>query len=269
MYHSDPTFNRVMTVFVEQGNRGLTPAFFAYELDMTSRAAEALLDEMVKHSLLDIDFDDNGQLYYSLSQDAIFDIELRQQQEQQAPYPDEPAAYEPATHEPSNDWGQPQGFDGTVGQGGWAPTPQPAGRQPRRPAPVGPDGCDGTVGHPGDVRQPADLWADGPAPVQQPSTAHRPAGDQQMVRYDDENLPARPRRSADPMIAALLSVLLVGTGQIYNREVGKGVAMFISWTVLWMFSMGWIVNLWAVVDAYGVAARNRHDSSRDPSRELT
>ncbi|QDG49595.1 hypothetical protein FIV42_02220 [Persicimonas caeni] len=279
MYHADPTFNRVLTVFLEQDHASLTPSFIAYELDLTSRAAEQLLDEMVKRSLLDLDFDDNGQLYYTVSADAKFEIEQRRE-EQRREAASVSRAPQVQAHAPRNDWRQPHGFDGAVGSAAPQAPPrvqQPPYRSRRQPAPdaQSPDGCDGTAGYPSDswdTDGAAMTLADGPW---EPTQPHRPPAHhdgrrrregeshhhgQDLVRYQQRDL--MTHRQADPMVAALLSMLFVGTGQIYNREVGKGLAMFVSCAVLWLFSMGWIVNVWAVVDAYGVAARNRLRNDR-------
>ncbi len=277
MYQTDRRFDRVLSIFDEQGDIPLTPSFVAYELDVTSRSAEQVLDEMVKHSLLDLDFDENGQLYYSLGADGH-------------------ARLRGAAS--ATDWAQPGGADGAVGH---APAAAPPFQPSRRPAPaaVAPDGCDGTVGHPGeaggygfaapDDRSGADgsahlpqRWTppyDGPsatpappgaaphhprhhdpgAPHQQPWQSPR---DTRMARYEHRDLIRH--RQADPMIAGLLSVLIVGTGQIYNRQVGKGLVMFVACWVLWLtFGMGWIINIWAIVDAYNVANRNRRNADRE------
>jgi hypothetical protein len=156
-YHTDPEFDHVLSVFIEQGNERLGPSFLAYELDVTTQTAERLLDEMVKRSLLDLDFDDDGNLYYSLSPDVLFEMEQHAEtrdapvdnwrSQNQWPSPDR----QPSTDGPVGSQG---GFDGTVGQPKETSTPprshQQHHRRQARPAPVDADGCDGTVGHPGD-----------------------------------------------------------------------------------------------------------------------
>lgn len=63
-------------------------------------------------------------------------------------------------------------------------------------------------------------------------------------------------------LAAVLSVIWPGLGQIYNGEVGKGVAImvvqvvnFILLFVLIGFLTGFAVWVWAIYDAYTVAER--------------
>lgn len=62
-----------------------------------------------------------------------------------------------------------------------------------------------------------------------------------------------------PFLAAILSLLFVGLGQLYNGEVGKGILMFLGCVMLWVVMLGWIVNIWAIIDAYSVANR-KHDA---------
>jgi len=62
-----------------------------------------------------------------------------------------------------------------------------------------------------------------------------------------------------PFFAAILSLLLVGVGQMYNGEFGKGFLMFIGCVLLWIVMLGWIINLWSIIDAYAVANR-KHDA---------
>ncbi len=67
----------------------------------------------------------------------------------------------------------------------------------------------------------------------------------------------------NPIVAAILSVIVAGLGQIYNGQIGKGVVFIILQlinTALTVVLIGWvlmpIVGLWATVDAYLVAKRN-------------
>lgn len=66
-----------------------------------------------------------------------------------------------------------------------------------------------------------------------------------------------------PILAAVLSIIVAGLGQIYNGQVGKGVVFIILQLIngaLTAVLIGWIlmpvVGLWATVDAYLVAKRN-------------
>lgn len=54
-------------------------------------------------------------------------------------------------------------------------------------------------------------------------------------------------------LAAILSFLIVGLGQIYNGQVGKGILMFVGCVLLWFVFLGWIVTIWSCIDAYQTA----------------
>lgn len=66
-----------------------------------------------------------------------------------------------------------------------------------------------------------------------------------------------------PLVAAVLSLIFSGLGQIYNGEITKGVIFIVVQlinaaltTVLVGFVLMPIVGLWAMLDAYLVARRN-------------
>nr|WP_323778996.1 DUF4339 domain-containing protein [Amylibacter sp.] len=63
--------------------------------------------------------------------------------------------------------------------------------------------------------------------------------------------------SKSPFVAAILSLFIVGVGQIYNGEVGKGFLMMFGCILLWAVFLGWIINIWAILDAYSVADRKQ------------
>ena len=67
----------------------------------------------------------------------------------------------------------------------------------------------------------------------------------------------------NPLVAAILSIIVAGLGQIYNGQIGKGVIFIILQAIngaLTLVVIGWIlmpiVGLWATIDAYLVAKRN-------------
>lgn len=67
-----------------------------------------------------------------------------------------------------------------------------------------------------------------------------------------EDGPAAPKSAGT---ALLLSIVIVGLGQIYNGQAGKGIAMFILCIAMWFVLLGWIINIWSMVDAYQTASR--------------
>jgi TM2 domain-containing membrane protein YozV len=67
----------------------------------------------------------------------------------------------------------------------------------------------------------------------------------------------------NPILAAILSLIVAGLGQIYNGQVGKGVIFMIIQLIngaLTVVLIGWIllpiVGLLAMIDAYMTAKRN-------------
>ena len=67
----------------------------------------------------------------------------------------------------------------------------------------------------------------------------------------------------NPGIAAVLSFLIVGLGQIYNGQILKGLVMLAVAIVCGITIVGLIVSfilwLYGVFDAYGTAKRMNHD----------
>lgn len=141
-------------------------------------------------------------------------------------------------------------------------------------AEIGPDGCDGSIGTPGDVapgrRPPQHAPTSRPttpsnSPSNSPWSEHRrQAGllksrqnTDMVATSSDSKLPARKQSRADPLLASFLSLVFVGSGQLYNGEFAKGVAFFVSFIVLWAFALGWMVHIWAAVDAYQIASHQR------------
>ena len=67
----------------------------------------------------------------------------------------------------------------------------------------------------------------------------------------------------NPILAAVLSLIVAGLGQIYNGQIGKGVIFIILQLIngaLTVVLIGWflmpIVGLWAMIDAYLTAKRD-------------
>lgn len=60
----------------------------------------------------------------------------------------------------------------------------------------------------------------------------------------------------NPVLAAVLSALIVGVGQFYNGDVKKGAAMLIGAVILGAATAGvlWLaLAIWSAIDAYQVA----------------
>ena len=54
-------------------------------------------------------------------------------------------------------------------------------------------------------------------------------------------------------VALLLSFLICGAGQMYCGRVGKGFLMLFGAIALWFILLGWIIQIWSMVDAYQTA----------------
>lgn len=66
-----------------------------------------------------------------------------------------------------------------------------------------------------------------------------------------------PGADKSPGLALFLSLIIVGLGQIYNGDVLKGILMFIGCLLLWAVFLGWIINIWSMIDAYSRAKELR------------
>lgn len=99
-----------------------------------------------------------------------------------------------------------------------------------------------------------------PAAPQTVTTVSEAAGS--TVVHVTNYMPA-PRAYADfgptvpgpksPTVSLALSFFLSGAGQMYNGEIGKGIAMLVLCLLLWPIYLGWVITIWAMIDAYRVA----------------
>jgi hypothetical protein len=86
------------------------------------------------------------------------------------------------------------------------------------------------------------------------------AASRQMTTYTREDHLEKPEHQ--PGMSLLLSLILCGTGQIYNGEVSKGIMMMVLCFLLWFVLLGWVVHIWSIVDSVVVAERiNRRSSN--------
>lgn len=303
----------------------ITTASVAYYLGIPSREANRLLNLLLEEGTLELDSDENGNLFYRLPQAEAKDKTIADLKNQPLPQPvqrpsknvmttlddDEGApavslgrppqgAPQGATSLPpsmlkrtpapqaraSNDqWG---GFDDYYGA--TAATPQSDGAAGRRQmaASVVPawtavstrsGSTDGTVGKTISNRYLVAKEArcePQPLPAQRavlvscqdpvPSTGnHHDEQESWFVPRQDSTalVPAGTTAlSTDveqpehqPGMALLLSLILCGTGQMYNGEVSKGIMMMVLCFLLWFVLLGWVVHIWSIVDAVVVAER--------------
>lgn len=95
--------------------------------------------------------------------------------------------------------------------------------------------------------------ATGAAPVRStppdPGTIRGPAQYAQVID--------RPRPTGkNPVLAAILSAVIVGVGQFYNGDVKKGAVMLVGAVILFAPTGGvlWLaLAVWSAIDAYQVA----------------
>ena len=88
--------------------------------------------------------------------------------------------------------------------------------------------------------------------AQSQSSMLAPTAGGELAMRGDEHL-ERPEHQ--PGMALLLSLILCGTGQIYNGEVSKGIMMMVLCFLLWFVLLGWVVHIWSIVDSVVVAER--------------
>lgn len=55
--------------------------------------------------------------------------------------------------------------------------------------------------------------------------------------------------STGNVIAALASFFIPGLGQLIQGRLGMAIVMFVLAAVLWFFLLGWVIHLWAILDA--------------------
>jgi len=55
--------------------------------------------------------------------------------------------------------------------------------------------------------------------------------------------------SAGNVLAAAASFFIPGLGQLLQGRLGMAFVMFVLAAVLWIFLLGWVIHLWAILDA--------------------
>lgn len=55
--------------------------------------------------------------------------------------------------------------------------------------------------------------------------------------------------STGNVIAALASFFIPGLGQLIQGRLVRAVIFFVVAAILWVIWMGWIIHLWAILDA--------------------
>ncbi|HTL94814.1 MAG TPA: hypothetical protein VL157_04690 [Gemmatimonadaceae bacterium] len=55
--------------------------------------------------------------------------------------------------------------------------------------------------------------------------------------------------SAGNVLAAAASFFIPGLGQLLQGRLVMAIVMFVLAAVLWIFLLGWVIHLWAILDA--------------------
>lgn len=55
--------------------------------------------------------------------------------------------------------------------------------------------------------------------------------------------------STGNVIAAVCSFFIPGLGQLVQGRMMKALVMFVLAAVLWFIWLGWIINIWSIIDA--------------------
>lgn len=55
--------------------------------------------------------------------------------------------------------------------------------------------------------------------------------------------------STGNVLAAAASFFIPGLGQLLQGRLGMAILMFVLAGVLWIFLLGWVIHLWAILDA--------------------
>lgn len=304
----------------------ITTASVAYYLGIPSREASRMLNALLEEGALELDSDENGNLFYRVPDQLGDGEKLKQLREAHAPMTearppihvnatlddDGGQAYSPVQHslgvKASTDdvpidrhhaimahpdarpnhaerdrWG---GFDDYYG----APTSSgPDGAAGRRQVAkrVTPAwsavasrsaATDGSVGSSNASRylvqanarcEPQPLPSKRPVMAncdELPISQHQSAPDDRLFSRNQGSTALVSAQSTalttelgqpehQPGMALLLSLILCGTGQMYNGEISKGVMMMVLCFLLWFVLLGWVVHIWSIVDAVVVAER--------------
>ncbi|MFT6399811.1 MAG: TM2 domain-containing membrane protein YozV [Bradymonadia bacterium] len=274
----------------------LTPSAVAYQVRVSVKDAERMLDKMVTNAHLELDSDDDGNLFYfvpGLGAPGIFTSGTAAANPIDPPKPPEPrpgAPYAPYGQDPTGagqnptgggQYGQPYGqppasspqpspypvagapqqqqqYGQPYGQPPAAAPPygQPAGAPYGQPPAAAPySGAPQQYGQP--YGQPAPPPYGGQAYPSPPQYGQPMNGYGQPYNYGQNALvpqgTAGPKSSA---ASALLSAMIPGAGQLYNGQVGKGLAFFfISLLMVSTPPMLFVPWMWGIIDAYNTTRR--------------
>jgi TM2 domain-containing membrane protein YozV len=67
--------------------------------------------------------------------------------------------------------------------------------------------------------------------------------------YSEQETRMTGRGSAGNVISALASFLYPGLGQLVQGRILAALLFFVMATLLWFVLLGWIIHIWAAIDA--------------------
>lgn len=67
--------------------------------------------------------------------------------------------------------------------------------------------------------------------------------------YNEQETRMTGRGSAGNVISALASFLYPGLGQLVQGRILAALIFFVMATLLWFILLGWIIHIWAAIDA--------------------
>lgn len=220
--NDDQLRRQILAMFYDERVEEVTPAFLSYRMNMQPKQVEGILDGMVLDGMLELDSDEGGNLFYCLPENERERLKRMPPPEKSAQAPSGPppgAAPYQAPNAP------PSFHDDVPGKGGRGRRSMPGRGAPAYGPPPGYGGV-------------------------QPGYEMMRAGGNQMTPY---GLPPNPQHN--PGVAVVLSILFPGAGQIYNGQIGKGIAVFLSSTIGMIFLFGFFVWFWSLFDAHNVAKK--------------
>ena len=277
-----PEFEQAVLRMAHNGGvERLTPSAVAYQLRVSVKDAERMLDKMVTNAQLELDSDDDGNLFYfvpGLGTPGVFTAGTAAANPIDPPEPPAPGPpnvpygqYGPGSAPPGNTgYGQPYGGPQPAPPFG-APPQQPYGQpyqqtqqygMPPGPPP-GPSQLHGQppYGQP----PPGQPFGQQTAPPPYAGGAYPPpphygqpvnAYGQPYAYGQNALVPHQPTGPKSPAASALLSAMIPGAGQLYNGQVGKGLAFFfISLMMVATPPMFFLPWLWGIADAYSTTRR--------------
>lgn len=296
-----PEFERAVLQMAHHGGVSrLTPSAVAYQVRVSAKDAERMLDKMVTNAQLELDSDDDGNLFYfvpGLGTPGVFTSGTAAANPIEPPKPPEPAPGPPyapygqsPTGNPYGQYGQPQSApQPSPYPGGTAPPQQqqygqPYGQPPASSSqygqpPAAPYGQPPTAAPYGAAQQ--QYGQPGPPPYggqsypqppqygqppqngQPPQHGQPPQYGQPMNAYgqpygygQNALVPQGSQGPKSPAASALLSAMIPGAGQLYNGQVGKGLAFFfISLLMVSTPPMLFVPWMWGIIDAYNSTRR--------------